>query len=158
MTTRLRTSWFVLVLALVVSALAASCASSRVVKMYSGSELDAAHVAIVRPATEYEFGVFGERPGVRILRVDGVGLQRSDVDSHCAVELLPGNHRMTVATTITVEGKRVAFEDSVPLAFRCEAGAEYSVFCQVVPGPTPDQPVVRFWMEDASGRTVSTTG
>ena len=147
----------VLAFALTLGALFSSCASSRVVKMYDGSDQPDSNVAIVRPAMGMRLIVFGERPGVRILRVDGVDLQRADIDGGAAVVLLPGNHRLTVATTITIEGKRVSFEDAVPLECRLEAGMQYSLSCRVTPGPMEDQPVIRFQMEDSSGRVVSST-
>jgi hypothetical protein len=143
--------------ALFLGALLSSCASPRVVKMYGGSEQPDSNVAIVRPATEIQFTVFGERPGVRILRVDGVDLQPADIKSGAAVGLLPGNHRLTVATTVTVVGKRVSFEDVIPLQCRLEAGMQYSLSCRVTPGPMEDQPVVRFQLEDAAGTVVSST-
>jgi len=143
--------------ALCLGALCAGCASSRVVKMYDGSDRPDSNVAIVRPAMGIQFMVFGERPGVRILRVDGIDLQPADIESGAAVGILPGDHRLTVATTVTIEGRRVSFEDAIPLECRLEAGMQYSLSCRVTPGPMEDQPVIRFEMEDASGRVVSST-
>jgi len=147
----------VLAYAFCLGVLLSSCASSRVVKMYAGSEQSDSHVAIVRPAMGIQFMVFGERPGVRILRVDGVELKPADIEGGAAVGLLPGNHSLTVATTVTIEGRRVSFEDNVPLQCRLEAGMQYSLSCRVTPGPMEDQPVIRFQLEDASGKVVSST-
>jgi hypothetical protein len=147
----------VLAFALCLSALLSACASSRVVKMYGGSEQPASNVAIVRPSMGIQLIVLDERPGVRILRVDGVELERADIDSGAAIGLLPGDHSLTVATTLTIEGRRVSFEDAVPLRCRFEAGAQYSLSCRVTHGPMEDQPVIRFQLEDASGKVVSST-
>jgi hypothetical protein len=146
-----------LMLALCFAALAASCASSHVVKLYDGPELEPDRVAIVHPAAGIHFPMMDERPGVRIVRVDGVELDRADADSGFPIGLLPGNHRLSVATMITIEGKRVSFESAVPLECRLEAGVEYSLSCRVTQGMTKDQPVIRFELDDASGNVVSTT-
>jgi hypothetical protein len=142
-------------LALFLGMLAASCASSHVVKLYDGDELESDRVAIVHPAAGIHIPVIGEQPGVRILRVDDIDVDPSEVDSGASIALLPGNHRLSVATTMRIAGKPVSFESAVPLQCRLEAGMEYSLSCRVTPGMTKDQPVIRFELYDASGNFVS---
>jgi hypothetical protein len=147
----------VLTIALCLGALLSSCASSHVVKMYDGSEQPESNVAIVRPAMGVQFIMLDEKPGVRILRVDGVDLQRADIDSGDPIALLPGTHRLSLATTVRIEGKRVSFENAIPLQCRLEAGMEYFLACRMTPGPMADQPVIRFELEDASGKLIAST-
>jgi hypothetical protein len=139
-----------------VTVLVAGCKTFPTVQTYEGKQLPKQDVALVSPSPGYE-GLLGGRQDVYILKVDGVNLKKVDIDSHASLEILPGEHRLTVSAMLRRDGGRVAFEDPNPITYRFEAGKQYRVYCRLSPGPNQNQAEVRFWMEDDSGKVVAGT-
>jgi hypothetical protein len=133
--------------------LVASCKTFPTVKTYDGERQSQQKVALVSPSPGWE-GFAGERQDVYLLKLDGVALSKSDVESHATLEILPGEHRLTVAAMLRVNDRRVLFEDPNPITHNFEAGKHYRVYARLSAGPTPNQAVARFWMEDDTGRVV----
>lgn len=136
--------------------LVVACKTFPTVKTYEGERQPQQKVALVSPSPGWE-GLAGERQDVYLLKLDGVALAKSDVDSHATLEILPGEHQLTVAAMLRVNDQRVLFEDPNPIIHKFEAGKHYRVYARLSPGPTPKQAVARFWMEDDSGRVVQGT-
>lgn len=133
--------------------LMAGCETFPTVKTYEGDRQPPQKIALVSPTPGWE-GFAGERQDVYILKLNGVALSRSDIDSHATLELVPGVHQLTVAAMLRIGGQRVLFEDPNPMTYDFQAGKHYKVYARLSPSPTASQAVARFWMEDESGRVV----
>jgi hypothetical protein len=142
------------VVALILSLFLISCAAPRTAQQYDGPPLDKSRIATISPAPGYN-GLVRGRQDVYLLMIDGKELSKADRDGHAVFEVMPGEHSITVAAMLQRENQRVPFEDPNPIRYNFEAGKRYSVFCKMDDGPSPGQTVVRFWMEDETGKVVS---
>lgn len=130
------------------------CASSfPIVRMYNGSQLEKQQISVISPTGGYE-GLAGGRQDVYILKVDDTQFKKADIDNHASIEVLPGEHHLTVAAMIMHNGKRYPFEDPEPLTYKFEGGKQYYVYCTATDS---EQSIIHFWMEDSSGKVVAGT-
>ncbi len=138
----------------VIVALTSSCATPTKLRLYDGAQLEKEKVALITPTPGYN-GIVNGRQDVYILRVDGRELSPKERDSHAVLEVMPGEHTLAIAAMLQRGSQRVAFDDPKPLQYKFEGGKNYSIFCKMESGATPDQTIVRFWMEDETGKLVS---